>query len=71
MKQLGSVKLTKPSKRLCGADQRPLQVLGEVQPALFYKKQSCTQTFYVVKQMPHNLLGLPAIKALQVVTLVN
>ena len=62
--QLNLKKLRKSSKSLCGPDQRRLSVLGELLASLSYKGKSCDHLVYVVKGLRENLLGLPAIQAL-------
>ena len=41
---LNSKKLQTSIKRLCGPDQTPLEVLGEISVRLVYKNRSCKQT---------------------------
>ena len=60
--------LRKPGTSLCGPDRTPLKVLGEALLTLTYKGRCCTQPVYIVKNMKNNLLGLPAIKALNLFT---
>ena len=48
------------SKRLCGPDQTPLDVLGEISVKLV----SCHHPVFVVKNLQQNILELPAIKSL-------
>ena len=60
--------LQKPSLSLCGPDHTPLKVLGEVLLSLTYKGRCCTQPVYIVKNMTNNLLGYPAIKALNLLS---
>ena len=62
--QLGTIQLKSPSKVLCGPDRTPLKVLGPTRITLTSKGKSCSQDVYVVQQPKHNLLGLPAIRAL-------
>ena len=68
---LSSPKLHKATKRLCGPDKKPLDVLGEQPVTLSYKGKSCSQPVYVVKELQQNLLGLPAIQALNLLTQVD
>lgn len=49
----------------------PLQVLGQCQYDLTYKERSCRQQVYVVKGLKNNLLGLPAITALNLAARVD
>ena len=53
-----------PSKVLCGPDRTPLKVVGQTRVTLTSKGKSCSHDFYVVQQLKHNLLRLPAIRAL-------
>ena len=59
---LDSKKLQTSTKRLCGPDQTPLEVLGEISVKLVYKNRSCKHPVFIVKNLQQNLLGLPAIK---------
>ena len=68
---LTSPMLHKPSKQLCGPDRKPLNVIGELTVILSYKDKSCAQPVYVVKRLQQNFLGLPAIQALNLLTLVD
>ena len=55
--------LKPPSKQLHGPDSQPLSVLGEIQATLTYKEKLATQTIFVVRNLQHNLVGLPAIRS--------
>ena len=68
LKALGESELQSSKKRLCGPDSNPLHVLGELSDTLEYKDRSCIHPVYVVKK---NLLGLPAIRSLNLLTQVN
>ena len=59
--------LQTPTKRLCGPDQTPLEVLGEIPVTLVYKNRSCKPPVFIVKNLQQNLLGLPAIRSLNFV----
>ena len=48
---LSSPKLHKATKRLCGPDKKPLDVLGELLVTLSYKGKSCSQPVYMVKEL--------------------
>lgn len=63
--------LRKPTKRLCGPDSHPLEVLGSTTAELRHRGTVSTQEVYVVRHLQSNLLGLPAIKALQLVSPVD
>ena len=64
---LSSPKLHRPTKRLCGPDWKPLDVTCDT----ILQGRSCTQPAYAVRELQHNLLGLPAIQALKLLTQVN
>ena len=68
---LSSPKLHKATKRLCGPDKKLLDVLGELPVTLSYKGKPCSQPVYVVKELQQNLLGLPAIQALNLLSQVD
>ena len=68
---LSSSKLHRLTKRLCGPDWKPLDVLGELPVTLSYKSRSCTQPVHVARELQHNLLGLTAIQALKLLTQVD
>ena len=71
LESLSVKELQSSTKRLCGPDRRPLAVMGEFPASLSYKDRSCTQSVYVVKKLQQNLLGLPAIWALNLLTQVD
>ena len=56
---LNSKKLQTTTKRLCGPDQTPSEVLGEIPVTLVYKNRSCKHPVFIVKNLQQNLLGLP------------
>ena len=66
-----SKNLKPPSKQLHGPDSQPLSALGEIQATLTYKEKQATQTIFVVHNLQHNLVGLPAIRALDILTRIN
>ena len=68
---LTSDKLNKPTKILQGPDRKPLNALGSVNICLNYKERCTTQEVYVIKELNHNLLGLPAVEALQLVAMLD
>ena len=70
-KSLKEVELTKAKKRLCGPSQQSLPALGQFTGKLTRKEQSVCSTIYVVKGLKTNLLGLPAITALNIVARVD
>ena len=53
--------LQAPSKTLHGPDNTPLDVHGKFQAKLVHKDHECIQPVFVIKNVKHNLLGLPAI----------
>jgi hypothetical protein len=69
-KQLGLV-LTAPIKKLCGADRAPLDVLGMASATMTTTNGSTKQDVFVISGLKHNLLGLPAIKSLGLLTPVD
>ena len=58
-------RLSDAQRKLCGPDHRPLQVLGKATVALALQGKSCTHTVYIVRGLRNDLLGFPAIKALE------
>ena len=56
--------LSTPSKVLCGPARKPLQVLGQCEIDLSYRERSIKQQLFMVAELKSNLLGLPAIQAL-------
>ena len=63
--ELNVGQLDTSNKVLCGSDRKALDVLGQVTCTLTHKGKSCQQPVYVMAQLQHNLLCLPAIQALQ------
>ena len=61
---LSVIELQSSTKRLCGPDRRLLAVMGEFPASMSYKDRSCIQTVHNFKKLQQNLLGLPAIWAL-------
>ena len=70
-KSLKGQELQSSTKRLCGPDNRPLEVTGELSATLVYKERSCILPVFVVRKLQQNLLGLPAIQALRLLTQVD
>jgi len=56
--------LQKSSKFLHGPGQHPLPVVGQFHATLHHGQNSSSQQIFVIKNLKHNLLGLPAITAL-------
>ena len=61
------LQLKKSNQTLCGPNRSLLDVLGDVTPT----KTSQVKRVFVIHNLQHNLLGLPAIKALEVITGIN
>lgn len=70
MNSLHSKKLCTPPKSLYEPDQAPLQNLGEI-PVTHLQKQVMLPSSYHCKNLQQNLLGLPAIKLLSLLTLIE
>ncbi len=71
LESLNVGELQSSTKRLCGPDRRPLDVVGELSVTLSHKNRRCTQPVFVVRMLQQNLLGLPAIRALNLLTQVD
>ncbi len=54
----------KPTKLLYGPGRNALDIVGELTVTLSYKQTSSPQQIFVVRGLQRNLLGLPAITAL-------
>uniref|UniRef100_A0A3B3DHQ9 ribonuclease H n=1 Tax=Oryzias melastigma TaxID=30732 RepID=A0A3B3DHQ9_ORYME len=63
--------LEKPKRQLFGPEGNVLRVLGVAKETLCSDKKSATEDVYVVEGLHTALLGLPAIKQLQLVSRVN
>ena len=59
--------LNTSDKTLCGPAKKPLQVAGQCQLLLNHKGKSSLQQVFVVVGLRTNLLGLPAIQALNLI----
>ena len=70
-KAIGHPKLQLPSKVLCGPNKQPLNVLGRIAVHLVYKQRSLRHHVYVIDSLNQNLLGLPAILALNILSRVD
>ena len=57
--------------QLFGPAGKSLEVLGQASVKLSYDSRSATQSIFVVKGVSTNLLGLPAICALQLLTITD
>jgi hypothetical protein len=69
--EIGALPLKEPSRTLHGPDRKPLKVMGSLMLCLAHKDRVSHQEVYVVDKLKVNLLGLPAIKALNVLSQVN
>jgi len=64
--------LQKSTHKLCGANRAPLDVLGVTKMKLIYNSKPTTQeVFVIIRDLQHNLLGLPAIRDLEIITGIN
>ena len=70
-KRLCEQKLSSPGQTLYGLSHRLLQVAGQFQGKFSYMNKTAVQTVYVVNGLKTNLLGLPAITALNMVARVD
>ena len=59
--------LQSPTKVLYGSAYQPLEVLGQFEGQLRGKDRSHVETLFIVRGLKNNLLGLPALTALQLV----
>ena len=64
-------KLQKSTQILRGPNRLTLEVMGEATMKLTYKEKSCNHRIFVIRNLQNNLLGLPAIKALEVISGIN
>ena len=71
LKQLQPVQLKKPSRNLYGPAMSRLEVMGQFISNLTYKHTSYKQTVFVVKDLKQNLLGLPAITSMNLISRLN
>ena len=67
-KRLGGDTLDQSTKKLCGPSRQPLQVLGKFEGSLRHGTKTVIQTIFVINGLKTNLLGLPAITALNLAT---
>ncbi len=63
--KLGNPTLQEPSRILYGPARRALNVRGQFTTTFSYRGQSTEQTVFVAQDLKTDLLGLPAIDALQ------
>ena len=71
LQQLPRIQLQPTSKTLLGPAQHPLKVTGQFGTTLTKDDRTTTQTIFVVPEIKTNLLGLPAIIALQLLSRIN
>jgi len=71
LRQLQTVQLKKPTRNLYGPAMSPLKVIGQFTANLGCKHTSCKQIVFVVKDLKQNLLGLPAITSLNLISRLN
>ena len=69
--QLKNQHLIPPQKVLYGPSQTPLKVLGQFEAQLCHRKASVRQQVFVVQGLKSDLLGLPAITALNLAVQVD
>ena len=69
--KLQDVQLKKLTRSLYGPAMSPLIVLGQFTANLTFKQVTCKQKVFVVKGLKHNLLGLPAITSLSLISRIN
>ena len=62
--------LEKPSKALYGPAHHALDVQGQFTASLVHREHSTSQTIFVVRGLKTNLLGLPAIRSLELLQMV-
>jgi hypothetical protein len=68
---VGKPALQPPNKQLFGPAQQPLEVLGHFPCHLKHKERAVQHQVFVVDRLKTNLLGLPAITALQLAVRVD
>ena len=68
---IGQPRLHKPTRVLCRPSRQPQDVLGRSTIQLRYKNNTVKHQMYVVKALDQNLLGFPAIMALNILTKVD
>ena len=70
-RQLGGLRLQRPSKVLYHPARHTLDVLEQFMTTLRHEQSSSLQPVFVVRGLKNNLLGLPAVVALQLIHRVN
>ena len=70
-KRFSKVQLQRPTRRLLGPSQQPLEVTGQFQASLTKADRASTQTIFIVPDLKSNLLGLPALIALRLISQID
>ena len=70
-KNLEDVQLKKPTRSLYGPAISPLTILTQFTINLTFKHVTCKQTVFVVKNLKNNLLELPAITSLNLISRID
>ena len=65
------MKLSPVTKSLCGPNRKPLNVICRLNATLSSTNHQCDHEVYVIQQLKHNLLDLPAIKELHLLTQID
>ena len=68
---LGQVEVSMPDKKPCGSNGVLLDLRGSLTVTLSQKQHNYDQEIFVVKQLKHNLLELPAIKGLHLLSVLD
>ena len=69
--KFSDIKLKRPTKALFGPTKSPLKAVGQFTGCFQYLNTSCKLHVFVVKDLKINLLGLPAITALNLIARVQ
>ena len=65
---ISTPKLDKPLKSLRGPGRKPLSSMGMMEVRLSHEDRHCRQLVYVIQDLEQNLLGLPAIRELHILS---
>ena len=68
---LKTLEVKEPTKKLCGPNGQTLDLIGSLTVTMTQNQYKCSQDIFVVKQLKCNLLGLPAIKGLHLLTMLD
>ena len=60
-----------PDKKLCGQNDVPLDLMGSLRVTSSQKQHKYDQKIFVVKKLKHNFVGLPAIKGLHLLSVLD